>query len=116
MATSPSILMTSSFDLTTDFLEMYETASNQSRTIIDAVNFNNYSSANVTISIRIIQSGLLSAGDVLDELTTDAEIRAGESYLAPEVIGQAIQRGGIIAAKASANSSVNVNMTGTTIT
>jgi hypothetical protein len=112
MASNPLINAVSGFDLTTSFQDLYLVPSDKSRSGIDAATFNNYSSANVTITIRLIQSG---AGDVFDELVTTETIRAGKSYLAPPIIGQSLQTGGIISVKVSANSSVNANITVTEI-
>ena len=112
MASNPLINAVSGFNLMTSFQDLYTVPSGKSRAGIDAATFNNYSAANVTITIRLIQSG---SGDILDELVTTETIRAGKNYLAPSIIGQALEAGGKIQAKVSANSSVNANITVTEI-
>jgi hypothetical protein len=112
MASNPLINAVSGFDLTTSFQDLYTVPSNKSRAGIDAATFNNYSALNVTITIRLIQSG---TGDIFDELVTTETIRAGKNFLAPSIIGQALISGGKIQVKVSANSSVNANITVTEI-
>ena len=112
MASNPLINAVSGFDLTTDFLDLYEVSSGKLRAGIDAATFNNYSSANVTITIRLVQTG---DGDIFDELVTEETIRAGKNFLAPAIIGQALVFGGKIQVKVSANNSVNANITVTEI-
>lgn len=112
MASSPLIVAANGVDLTTAFQDLYLVPSDKSRAGIDAATFNNYSSANVTITIRLIQSG---TSDIFDELVTAETIRAGKSYLASPIIGQALITGGIISVKVSANNSVNANITVTEI-
>lgn len=112
MASTPATPLASGIDLTTSFQDLYEVPSGTLRTSIDAATFNNYSSVNVDITIRLIQSG---SGDTFDELVTTETIRAGKNYLAPGIIGQALITGSKIQAKVSVNSSVNANITGTEI-
>lgn len=113
MANTPSIPIVSGFDLTTSFQDLFLVGSGITRIIVDAATFNNYSSANVTITIRIAQSGTT---DIFDEIITTETIRAKKNFLAPSMIGQAIGTAGVIQAKVSANSSVNANITATKIT
>ena len=112
MASTPLVPLVSGFDLTTSFQDIYTVPADKSRAGIDAATFNNYSSANVTITIRLIQSG---ASDIFDEIITAETIRAGKNFLAPAMIGQALITGGVIEAKVSVNNSVNANITGTTV-
>lgn len=112
MASNPLINAVSGFDLKTSFKDLYTVPSSKLRAGIDAATFNNYSSSNVTITIRLIQSG---SSNVFDELVTTETIRAGKSYLAPPIIGQALISGGKIQVKVSANNSVNANITVTEI-
>lgn len=112
MASNPLINAVNGFDLTTIFQNLYAVPSGKSRAGIDAATFNNYSSANVTITIRIVQ---VEPGDIFDELVTNETIRAGKSYLAPPIIGQALGLGGVIQVKVSADDSVNANITVTEI-
>ena len=110
MASTPLLPLVNAFDLTTAFQTLFIVGSGVNFTGIDAVVFNNYSAANVEISVRIVQSG---TSTVLNEVITGRVIRSKESFLAPSLIGQSIQTGGKIEAKASVNSSINVNITGT---
>lgn len=112
MASTPLTPATSGFDLTTSFQDLYEVPENKSRAGIDAATFNNYSSSNVTITIRLIQSG---DGDIFDEIITEETIRTKKNFLAPSMIGQYLLSGGKIQAKASAAGSVNANITVTEI-
>ena len=112
MASSPLVPGASGVNLTTSFQDLYEVPAGIVRAGIDAATFNNYSSSNVTITIRLVQSG---SGDVFDELYTAETIRAKKPFLAPAIIGQALLLGGKIQAKVSANNSVNANITVTEI-
>lgn len=110
MASTPLIPLVSGFDLTTAFKTLFEVSAGVDFTGIDSVVFNNYSMSNVNVSVRLVQSG---TGTVLNEVITEKLIRSKESFLAPSLIGQSIQSGGKMEAKASVNSSINVNITGT---
>jgi len=84
------------------------------RTKIDAITFTNYGSANAYLTAQIVAS-TDTAGD--EKILIDAkEIRAGESYLAPELIGQGIASGGELRAFASSASTINCTATGTIYT
>ena len=112
MASSPLTPIVSGFDLTTAWQPLYQVPTTALRVGIDAAVFNNYSSSNITYSVRIAQDAV---GGQLDEIISDSEIRAGNNNLAPAIIGQAILSGGTIEAKASANSSVSVTITATIV-
>lgn len=112
MATTPLFPIVSAFDLTTDWKTLFTVESPTNRIGIDAAVFNNYSANNIQFSVRLVQSG--TPGD-LNEIITDKDIRAEGNDLAPAMIGQALTLDGTIQAKASANSSVNVNITATLI-
>jgi hypothetical protein len=112
MATTPATPIVSAFNLTTAWQDLYTVIAPSSRVSIDAVVFNNYSSDSVTFSARIVQSG---TGTDLNEVITEKDIRAQGNDLAPSMIGQALTLGGKIQAKASVDSSVNVNITATLI-
>jgi hypothetical protein len=112
MATTPLTPIVSGFDLTTTYQDIYTVPSDKLGAGIDAVVFNNYTASNVTYSVRLVQSGTASS---LNEVIKDKTVRANSNDLAPAMIGQALQTGGIIQAKASANTSVSVNITATTI-
>ncbi len=98
--------------LTTTLSTIYTVPTGNTAAGIDAACFNNYSSSNVDITVRLVQVGTSSE---LDELITTKTIRAGENYLAPSLIGQSLVEGGTIEASASANSSVSVNITVTLV-
>jgi hypothetical protein len=113
MASTPSVPIVSGSDLTTSWVKLYTVPAANNRIVIDAAVFNNYSSSNVTVSIRIAQG---ATADTFDETATEQKVRAQDNFLAPSIIGQAIGTSGTIWAKASANSSVNANITATLIT
>lgn len=112
MASNPLIPGSSGINLTTSFQDVYIVPADKARAGIDAATFNNYSAVNVTITIRLVQSG---TSDIFDEIITTETIRAGKNFLAPSMIGQALQTGGVIQAKVSVNDSVNGNITVTEI-
>jgi hypothetical protein len=112
MASTPLTPIGTGFDLTTVFQTIYTVPADKSRAGIDAIVFNNYSSTNRTITIRLIQDG---SGDVFDEVVTDRTIRAKDNFLSPGLIGQALLTGGIIQVKVSANNAINGKLTVTEI-
>lgn len=112
MASSPLVPVVNAFDLTTDFKVIFQVPETSLRAAFDAAVFNNYSSANVTYTVRITQDG---ASTVLNEVITEKTIRSMSSDLAPAIIGQAINAGGTLEAKASVNSSVSATITATLI-
>lgn len=112
MASNPLTPIGGGFDLTTAFQDIYIVPTNKLRAGIDAIVFNNYSLSNVTITIRIVQSG---SGDVFDEVVTERIIRSKDNFLAPGLIGQSILTGGTIQVKVGANNSVNGKLTVTEI-
>lgn len=112
MASSPLTPIVSGFNLTTDWQVLYQAPSNVLRVGVDAAVFNNYSASNASYSVRISQD---NSGGQLDEIISNAQIRAGQNNLAPASVGQAILTGGVIEAKASANSSISVTMTATIV-
>jgi len=112
MTITTSTPIVSGFDLTTSFQAIYTVQSPYLRVSITSAVFNNYSASNADLTVRITQGG---TSDSLDEIVTEYEIRAKDNYLIPALIGQAISQGGTIEAKASANSSINANITATLI-
>jgi len=113
MASQPSVPIVSGFDLTDEFQDIFLVPTDVSRISIDAAVFNNYTSSNVKITVRIAQT---TTSDIFDEIITLREIRALENFLSPALVGQAIFSGGVIQAKADTNSAVNCNITATKIT
>jgi len=112
MASNPLTPIGAGFDLTTVFQTIYSVPADKSRAGIDAIVFNNYSSTNTTITIRLIQSG---TGDIFDEVITDRTIRGKDNFLAPGLIGQALLSGGILQVKVGDNNRVNGKLTVTEI-
>lgn len=112
MATTPLTPIVSAFDLTTSWQTLYTVTSPTNRIGIDAAVFNNYSVNNEQFSVRLVQSG---TSGILNEIITDKDIRAESNDLSPAMIGQALQLGGKIEAKASANNAISVQITATLI-
>lgn len=112
MASLPLSPITSGFSLTTEWQQLYVVPDEILRAGIDAAVFNNYSSSNVEYSVRLTQDG---TGEQLDEVISNTTIRAGQSNLAPAMIGQAITSKGAIEAKASANNSISATLTATLV-
>lgn len=113
MAINPAVPIVQDFELTTDWQNIYTCSSPVSRVVLEAAAFTSISASNVTYSIRIVQSG--TPGDK-DLMINDRTIRAKQTDLGVAIIGHAVQNGGIIQAKASANSSVFAHMAATEIT
>ena len=112
MATSPLKPIVFNQGLTTEWTTLYTAPSDKQGIGIDAVVFNNYTENSQTFSIRLVQTGTPSE---LNEIITDSNLRAKSNSLAPAMIGQALLKGGTIQAKASANNSINVNITATIV-
>jgi len=89
------------------------TASN-CKTIIDKFTVTNTSAANVTIGVNLITSGG-SAG--ASNLIVDTRaIAPDETYTFPELVGQALESGGVISTIASAATSLTIRASGREIT
>ena len=112
MATSPLTPIVSGKGLTTTWVPLYEVPVGKKGVGIDAVVLNNYTATSQSFSIRLLQSGVATN---LNEIITDSNIRAFDNNLAPAMIGQSLVTGGIIQAKASANDSINIQITATII-
>lgn len=112
MATTPLQPIVFNRGLTTAWVDLYTVPTGKKGIGIDAAVLNNYSTANQTYSIRLIQNG---TPNDLNEIISEVNIRAKGNNLAPAMIGQALVTGGIIQAKASADSSININITATII-
>jgi len=112
MPTTPLVSAVTQGDLTTTFQTIYTVPSGLLRVGLDAITFNNYSDSSASFSVRIVQSG--TATD-LNEIITDKSLRSGSNDLAPAMIGQALNTGGIVQVKASANDAINMTMTITTV-
>lgn len=112
MATTPLQPIVFGGNLTTVFQNIYIVPTGKAGIGIDAAVFNNYSGTTATYTVRIIQNGISSE---LNEVITEKSVRAKANDLAPAMIGQALVTGGIIQAKASVNSAINVNITATIV-
>ncbi len=112
MTSSPLTPIVSAFNLTTAWQALYTVPTTNSRVGIDAAVFNNYSATNATYSVRLVQNGTATQ---LNEIISNAQIRAGQNNLAPAMIGQSVLKGGVIEAKASLNSAVSATITATLV-
>ena len=111
MATLPLQPIVFGKGLTTSFQTIY-TVPSKVRIGIDAVVLNNYTDTTETYTMRLLQSG---ASTELNEIITSENIRAFDNNLAPAMIGQALTAGGTIEAKASANNTINIQITATIV-
>ena len=112
MATTPLQPIVFNRGLTTAWVDLYTVPVGKKGAGIDAVVLNNYTGTSQSFSIRLVQAG--TAND-LNEIISEVNVRAKSNNLAPAMIGQALVTGGIIQAKASADSSININITATII-
>lgn len=101
----------SNIDLAASIATIYTVPSTLNRVKIDAIAFTNHSASNVDLTVHIVPSG--SSAATTNKIVSAKTIKAGASYLAPELIGQAVLTGGTIQAFASSASSVNCTITGT---
>jgi len=112
MATTPLTPIVFNKGLSTDWTTLYTVPTGKQGIGIDAVVFNNHTTTKQTFSVRLIQTG---TPNDLNEVISLKNVRANGNDLAPAMIGQALVTGGIIQAKASANDSINVNITATVV-
>ena len=85
-----------------------------SKTIIDAVAVTNSSAAAATFNLSLVVNGG-SAGNV-NRAIKDKLLRAGETYLCPDVIGQVLETGDFISAISTVASALNIRASGRVIT
>jgi hypothetical protein len=89
------------------------TASN-CRAIIDKFTATNTSASNVTISVNLItSSGSAGASNLIVD---NRSIVPDETYTFPELVGQALESGGVISTIASAATSLTIRASGREIT
>jgi len=112
MATTPLTPIVYGKGLTTAWVDIYTVPAGKGGVGIDAVVLNNYTATKQSFSIRLVQAG---AATELNEIITDVTIRSFDNNLAQAIIGQALVTGGKIQAKASANDSINIQITATVI-
>lgn len=113
MATTPLQPIVFGGDLTTVYQDIYTVPTGTKSVGIDAVVLNNYSANSQTYSVRLLQVG---AATDLNEIISEKNIRAQSNDLAPSMIGQGLVSGAKIQVKASANNSINMQVTATVIT
>lgn len=90
---------------------IYTVTNNLLRVKIDSIAFTNYSAVNAKLTVYLVSKGsTLSDAKILIK---QKEIRAGETYLAPELNGQGINEGGAIRALSSVATSISCTATGT---
>ncbi len=95
----------------TSLASIYLVTNNLLRTKIDSITFTNFGSVNANLTVEIISKGSSAGNGKI--LIKEQEIRAGESYLAPELNGQGIEEGGEIQALSSVADTLNCTGTGT---
>jgi len=113
MASTPLQPVVQGVVLTTGFVELYEVESDIANFGIDAAAFNNVLTGTVLVSIRIIKSGETAV--TADEIVTNRSIRKQDTFLAPSIIGQSLNTGDTIEAKADTANAINVFITGTKV-
>jgi hypothetical protein len=89
------------------------TASN-CKAIIDKFTATNTSASNVTISVNLITSG--GSAGVSNLIVDNRSIVPDETYTFPELVGQALESGGVISTLASAATSLTIRASGREIT
>ena len=112
MAISPSKPLVTAFRLTTAWQDVYEVGTSFSRVLLDKITVSNYSGANATYSVRIVET---EPSTIEDEIITDKKVRSKRADLAPELTVHALASGTKLQVKASANDTFNLNVTGTQI-
>lgn len=113
MASFPLQSVVFAEELTTSFVPLYTVESGTNEFGIDAATFNNHTTSNVKVTIRLLRGG---AGGNENEVVTNRVIRSEESFLAPSIIGQALKEGDQIEAKADTASAITAFITGTKVT
>jgi len=82
--------------------------------IIDKFTATNTSAANVTISVNLVASaGAVGVANLVTQLRS---IVPGETWTAPELIGQVLENGGFISTLASAATSLTISASGREVT
>ena len=83
-------------------------------TTIDAVTVTNTSSVNASLSINVVEGGVVVSGE--NRAVDDRTLRPGESYPCPELVGQVLAVGDFISAIASSANSLSIRISGKAIT
>ena len=87
---------------------------NNCKAIIDKATITNTDTVNRTVSVNLVTSGG-SAGNA-NLVIDDKTIVPGETYLCPELVGQALEPGGFISTIASAATALTFRVSGREIT
>jgi hypothetical protein len=84
------------------------------KTIIDKATVTNTSEINVTISVHLVASGGSPGASNL--IVDERAVAPGESYMCPELVGQALEPGSFISTAASAGEALTIRFSGREIT
>ena len=87
---------------------------NSARALIDKATVTNTDTVNRTFSVNLVQSGGTASNSNL--IIDDRTVVPGETYLCPELIGQALDSGAFISTIASAASALTLRVSGREIT
>ena len=112
MAITPSKPIVTAFRLTTAWQNVYEVGTSFSRVLLDKITVSNYSSNNVTYSVRIVEA---EPSTIEGEIITDKKVKSKRADLAPELTVHALASGTKLQVKASDNDALNINITATQI-
>ena len=83
-------------------------------TLIDKFTATNYSASLATISVNLVT--LADTAGNANLIVKDKPLQAGQTYIFPELVGQALASGGFISTIVSASSSINIRANGREIT
>lgn len=111
MATESGKNIIDAVTLATTVGSIFLVTENLMRAKVDAIAFTNFGTVNSKITVHVVsKDGAVADTNILID---EKEIRVGETYLAPELIGQGIEVGGNIQAFADNPTSVSCTATGT---
>lgn len=88
--------------------------SENAKTIIDKFTATNTSSANVDLSVNLVENGGTPGNSNL--VVNARTLAPGETYTFPELVGQVLEDGGFISTLASAATSLTISAAGRLIT
>jgi len=111
MASKPLVSLVFATKITTSWQTIYTAPNGVDSVGIDASTFNNYTSTQTKISVRLIRS---STGDE-NQIISNQSIRGNDNFLSPGLIGQALVTGDQIQAMASNNDRITCFITGTEV-
>jgi len=84
------------------------------KAIIDKATVTNTDTVNRTFSVNLVTSGGSAGNSTL--VIDDRTVVPGETYLCPELVGQALESGGFISTIASAATALTLRVSGREIT